>query len=170
MALIKCPECENEISDKAEACPKCGCPISKASDSISETSSSSYVYKRKIPIVPIVVIVIIVAILIGITIYTNTKKPAGMSDEMYSIGTSAIKVIDDYIDNNIDYETAYNKLDGLYEQAERQAEEESGYSSIKYDISLLRSELHFEHNGNSTYSELLEERNDLAEYLNVSKK
>ena len=27
MALIKCPECGKEISDKAGACPHCGCPI-----------------------------------------------------------------------------------------------------------------------------------------------
>ena len=27
MALIKCPECGKEISDKATACPNCGYPI-----------------------------------------------------------------------------------------------------------------------------------------------
>ncbi len=27
MALIKCPECKNEVSDSAKACPKCGYPI-----------------------------------------------------------------------------------------------------------------------------------------------
>lgn len=27
MALIKCPECNSEVSDKAKSCPKCGCPI-----------------------------------------------------------------------------------------------------------------------------------------------
>lgn len=27
MALIKCPECKSEVSDKAKSCPKCGCPI-----------------------------------------------------------------------------------------------------------------------------------------------
>lgn len=27
MALIKCPECGREISDKAVSCPGCGCPI-----------------------------------------------------------------------------------------------------------------------------------------------
>ena len=28
MALVKCKECNKEISDKAEKCPNCGCPIS----------------------------------------------------------------------------------------------------------------------------------------------
>lgn len=28
MALIKCPECKGKVSDKAPACPHCGCPIS----------------------------------------------------------------------------------------------------------------------------------------------
>ena len=27
MALINCPECNKEISNKAQACPHCGCPI-----------------------------------------------------------------------------------------------------------------------------------------------
>jgi len=27
MALIKCPECSNEVSDRAASCPICGCPI-----------------------------------------------------------------------------------------------------------------------------------------------
>lgn len=27
MALIKCPECGREISDKAIACPNCGSPV-----------------------------------------------------------------------------------------------------------------------------------------------
>jgi len=27
MALISCPECAAQISDKATSCPKCGCPV-----------------------------------------------------------------------------------------------------------------------------------------------
>lgn len=27
MALINCPECNKEISNKAQSCPHCGCPI-----------------------------------------------------------------------------------------------------------------------------------------------
>ena len=28
MALIKCSECGGTVSDKAEKCPHCGCPVS----------------------------------------------------------------------------------------------------------------------------------------------
>lgn len=31
MALIKCPECGREISDKASSCPHCGYPIESLS-------------------------------------------------------------------------------------------------------------------------------------------
>lgn len=29
MALIKCPECSTQVSDKAASCPSCGCPIAE---------------------------------------------------------------------------------------------------------------------------------------------
>ena len=32
MAIIKCPECQNEVSDKAVSCPKCGYPIVSVDD------------------------------------------------------------------------------------------------------------------------------------------
>lgn len=34
MALIKCAECGNEVSDKASACPKCGCPIEHQEENV----------------------------------------------------------------------------------------------------------------------------------------
>lgn len=34
MALINCSECGKKISDKANACPNCGCPISNNSKEI----------------------------------------------------------------------------------------------------------------------------------------
>ena len=33
MALIKCPECGNQVSDKAKVCIHCGCPIEELAPS-----------------------------------------------------------------------------------------------------------------------------------------
>jgi len=40
MALINCPECKKEISDKAEKCPTCGNPISPGTEAIKEETPS----------------------------------------------------------------------------------------------------------------------------------
>ena len=42
MALIKCPECNNEFSDRAEACPKCGLPMSELKKMIKKNMISEY--------------------------------------------------------------------------------------------------------------------------------
>ena len=42
MALIKCPECKGDVSDKASACPTCGYPIKKRmSDEVLQKKSTS---------------------------------------------------------------------------------------------------------------------------------
>ena len=40
MALINCPECSKQISDKANSCPNCGCPISQGNQNKGTPSSS----------------------------------------------------------------------------------------------------------------------------------
>lgn len=40
MAMIKCPECGNEISDKAFSCPKCGNPVSSNEYQTSNQTSN----------------------------------------------------------------------------------------------------------------------------------
>ena len=51
MALIRCPECQNNVSDKATSCPHCGFPLSKAekADKIKSMSKSVWGFFRKIP-------------------------------------------------------------------------------------------------------------------------
>ena len=34
MALITCPECGKEVSDKATTCPNCGCPLQQSQQTI----------------------------------------------------------------------------------------------------------------------------------------
>jgi len=55
MALIKCPDCGKEISDKSEVCIHCGCPIKKKDQPVkseiiqsnNKTSSTYLKYKKK---------------------------------------------------------------------------------------------------------------------------
>lgn len=37
MALISCTECEQQVSDKAAACPRCGSPASRSSNPIMDS-------------------------------------------------------------------------------------------------------------------------------------
>lgn len=51
MALIKCPECGKEISDRAVSCPHCGYPIknlSREKESVNEYAVILEVYKASI--------------------------------------------------------------------------------------------------------------------------
>ena len=47
MALITCPECSTNVSDKAASCPSCGCPISKKTESLSPNVTSAVVTLNK---------------------------------------------------------------------------------------------------------------------------
>lgn len=40
MSLMICPECGKEVSDRAESCPNCGCPIIDNSVIASDTEES----------------------------------------------------------------------------------------------------------------------------------
>lgn len=42
MAMIKCPECGKEISDKATSCPNCGCPIGFNSGITTHNNMGTY--------------------------------------------------------------------------------------------------------------------------------
>lgn len=41
MALISCPECGAEVSDRAAACPHCGCPLTRT---VPASSAAAYRY------------------------------------------------------------------------------------------------------------------------------
>ncbi len=41
MALIDCAECGRQVSDKAAACPSCGCPVASGPRSQAEPTSTS---------------------------------------------------------------------------------------------------------------------------------
>ena len=70
MALIQCPECGQTVSDKAEKCPNCGCPILQAEkapvvEAEVHESEQSIVTKQRTK-KPIILIVVILALAVGL--------------------------------------------------------------------------------------------------------
>ena len=50
MALVKCPECDKNISDKAESCPHCGYSFEKkANNNLFEPQPLHFQVKRDTP-------------------------------------------------------------------------------------------------------------------------
>lgn len=81
MALIKCPECEKDISDSAKKCPNCGYKIKKAKN------------KRFILLI-CVVFVIIITCAIGISIKISIDNKNAIAQEQKNIKDSEEKYND----------------------------------------------------------------------------
>ena len=64
MALIKCPECDKDISDTIKKCPNCGYKFKKE------------INKKYIVIISIIVIAVIIGSVITTIILSNNKKQA----------------------------------------------------------------------------------------------
>ena len=65
MALIKCPECGNQISDKAESCPKCGYELNKKETPTTSDNkvASSFMNKGNIKYILIILAIIVAGFL-----------------------------------------------------------------------------------------------------------
>ncbi len=66
MALIKCPECGKEISDKATACPNCGCPIQSTEDPtpvVQRTAEEKPKKKSKAALIAVVAAIVLLGAL-----------------------------------------------------------------------------------------------------------
>ena len=119
---------------------------------------------------------IIVALLALCCLTACNSRPKNLSDEMYNYAESAIRAADAYMDNQLSYEEAYQKIESLGDSAEKLSDEhenDANYSSdtITYlGIGLVRSRIYFEHSGIETYADLLESRNMLAKQIGYSER
>jgi hypothetical protein len=145
MALINCPECGKEISDKSGACPNCGFPLieGKALETEKTINIKKIGFKKKkvIIISSLVLVVLIIAIVIVSTVII---KPNKLYDEALSLLASgeyseAQQVIDKIpnhkgvaeIQNEIDFNEAIKFLEtGEYEQAKTILETIPNYDGV----------------------------------------
>lgn len=103
MALIKCPECGKEISDKAGACPHCGCPIGNMTQPIQNNDGKSNKGSKKI----LIGVVAVVAIA-GTGYYFGIAKPQQHLAEQKAVYEEAQDLIDEG-----KYDKAIEKLNSI---------------------------------------------------------
>lgn len=84
MALISCPECQNQVSDTASSCPKCGAPISKSANSVATPKRMSTGKKVLIGVGVIVALPIVAAMVSGGSSSPSSQSAAGTGNETVS--------------------------------------------------------------------------------------
>ena len=103
MALIKCPECGKEISDRAKSCPNCGCPVN-----VYKKNTRNIELNRKKIIVIIAIIVFIIGILsFFIVKYKyNKDNPKIIGDIRLNMSQKDVEnILHKKIGNNLDIDS-----------------------------------------------------------------
>jgi len=84
MALIKCPECECQISSNAECCPKCGYPIAGGGSTqahggkIQTVEQTSKKYKLQQLLSSLLIIVSLIVMIVGSSLGAATFSMFGL--------------------------------------------------------------------------------------------
>lgn len=76
MALIKCPECNSQISDQADSCPKCGYEL-KSKKEVSTNSNNSFANKINFKYLAIVLLIVAGVLLFFQQSKNNTNTGTG---------------------------------------------------------------------------------------------
>ena len=85
MALVKCNDCENDVSTSASACSKCGCPAEKIKGTdaevkaahVAKVQADAAASQIKVNSVPGVIIIVIVVSLISFFIFNLVRNESG---------------------------------------------------------------------------------------------
>ena len=91
MALIKCPECGKEISDKADTCPSCGGPVNGQKSIVVKKD-----YKSKAKLC--MIIGIVVFLLSGVLTMVTTGFMTGLKAQYIMSGNGAYLIFDFLLD------------------------------------------------------------------------
>jgi hypothetical protein len=95
MALIKCKECGHEVSDKASACPNCGCPIERV-ETLQEELYEENPKKKKGWIGALIVVALFCLLGGGYYAYTKLFNGGNEKDAVVELTPEFIKAVQQY--------------------------------------------------------------------------
>jgi len=158
MALIKCPECDKEVSESAKSCPNCGYRLRKSILKQKSTSNNKWI---------IFAVIALCILVIGIGMFNILRRPDipdNMSKKSYKLGVKAVEQVDAYLDGKITDSKCCEKLDELCVKAMKIAKNSTmeDDATVMAAILLVRDKL-----WRGTENDVVEKRNFLAELLNI---
>ena len=114
MALIKCPECNKDISDKARACVHCGCPLR-----IEQAASTKKKSKNIIFLAVISAFVLLFAVLLSNLNKPNINNEIELIEKIFSMSRDEIlstypNVREDSGDD-LYFEGTFAELEGIFD-------------------------------------------------------
>ena len=128
----------------------------------------------KINIITIVILVVIAAAVV--IYYFMPRKPADVSDEYYKYGKAALEIVDQYLDYEITVDEASEALKEL-ERREGTLPSKTSHADTMIKLCVSASARHvssinldtklYRNVDKSKYNDLVEKRNELADYLGV---
>jgi len=79
MALMKCPECQAQISSKAESCPHCGNPLRATPDMVGgrQVKTIEKTAKRYKGLTVLFTLVLLLGIILAIALYDSSGMGIG---------------------------------------------------------------------------------------------
>lgn len=164
--LINCPECGKEISDTAKKCPNCGF---KQSTKKNKASVKKWIIAG-ISIIGVVslTICLLIARLSNSNADDLNSEPCDTEFHIgyNDIGCEAVKIADMYLDGKMSGEVADEKLQEL----DNKLEDKTHPVSIKVFLLSGFIDLADSDFSDISRSDVLKERNELAEYLNIEKR
>ena len=117
MAVIKCPDCGKDISEKTKKCIHCGCPIKK------EKSSSNRVFK-------IVLISIIISVIVFLIIILNERRNNNKKFELQLYEDNLTEITYNILNSSADSEKCGNLINNVWYNSiwEKDDEETNKYT------------------------------------------
>ncbi|MBU1630173.1 hypothetical protein KKD88_03805 [Patescibacteria group bacterium] len=81
MALIKCSECNKEISEKATSCPHCGCPVARKSNAPVAVELTGKKWKLN-------KLISVIGLILGFLLFTDSYQKNGFNNPLTGFGLS----------------------------------------------------------------------------------
>lgn len=82
MALLKCPECDSQVSDRAQCCPKCGFPVKDMIELERKTAQESKRIKCKKMIGIVLAVVVLCVVTVGVIAVIKRPDTSGLYNKI----------------------------------------------------------------------------------------